>query len=72
VSRVAPVVVILGTGEGKSLLYMLPYRLPGAEITVLLMPLGALKENIIRKYRAIGIKSWYWGGTQCVVSSEDR
>lgn len=61
VSGLTPVVVILGTGEGKSLLYMLPQRLPGAGITVLLVPLIALKEDTIRKCRAMGIECVVWG-----------
>jgi superfamily II DNA helicase RecQ len=37
------VVAILATGEGKSLLYQLPTQLAHAAITVVLVPLVALK-----------------------------
>jgi superfamily II DNA helicase RecQ len=37
------VVAILATGEGKSLLYQLPTQLAYAAITVVLVPLVALK-----------------------------
>lgn len=61
VGGLTPVIAILGTGEGKSLLYMLPQRLPGAGITVLLVPLVALKADTIRKCRAMGIEVVVWG-----------
>ncbi|KAK3063160.1 hypothetical protein LTS18_002588, partial [Coniosporium uncinatum] len=41
------IVVVLGTGEGKSLLYQLPARLPGAGTTILVVPLVALKQDTI-------------------------
>ncbi|OBT52045.1 hypothetical protein VE04_09492 [Pseudogymnoascus sp. 24MN13] len=38
-SRLEQVVVVLGTREGKSLLFMLPCMLPDAGITILILPL---------------------------------
>jgi superfamily II DNA helicase RecQ len=39
------VIAILGTGEGKSLLYQLTSQLPEAATTVVLLPLVALKQG---------------------------
>ncbi|KAK3080345.1 hypothetical protein LTS18_002267 [Coniosporium uncinatum] len=64
------VVAVLGTGEGKSLLYQLPARLPGAGTTVLIVPLVALKQDTIRKCRQLGVECTVWSadrlpGTGC-------
>jgi hypothetical protein len=43
------VVAVLGTGEGKSLLYFLPCQLPGAGITVVILLLVVLKQEMARR-----------------------
>ena len=60
VSGLTPVIVVLGTGEGKSLLYMLPQRLPGAGTTVLIVPLVALKQDTVRRCELMGIECRVW------------
>lgn len=60
VSGLSPVIAVLGTGEGKSLLFMLPQRLPGAGTTVLIVPLVALKQDTVRRCEAIGIECRAW------------
>jgi len=64
------VVAVLGTGEGKSLLYQLPARLPGAGTTVLIVPLVALKQDTIRKCKQLDVECTVWSvdrlpGTGC-------
>jgi len=49
------VVAVLGTGEGKSLLYQLPARLPSAGTTVLIVPLVALKQDTVLKCKRLGV-----------------
>lgn len=39
------VIVILGTGEGKGLLFMLPCVLPNAGVTMLVLPLVSLRGD---------------------------
>lgn len=58
------VVAILGTGEGKSLLYQLPARLPGAGTTILIVPLVALKQDTMRRCQQLGIDCAIWSHTQ--------
>ncbi|KAF2206206.1 hypothetical protein CERZMDRAFT_53695, partial [Cercospora zeae-maydis SCOH1-5] len=41
------VVVVIATGLGKSLLFMLPCLLPIATVTILILPLISLRSNII-------------------------
>lgn len=54
------VVVILATGAGKSLLFMLPCTLPGAGITILVVPLVALRGNLLRRLRELRIDLIEW------------
>jgi hypothetical protein len=55
-----PLLTILSTGEGKSLLYMLLARLPGAGTTVLLVPLIALRQDTVRRCQLLGIEYHVW------------
>jgi superfamily II DNA or RNA helicase len=54
------VVVILPTGAGKSLLFMLPCTLAGAGITVLVVPLVALRGDLLRRLRELWIDHIEW------------
>ena len=54
------VVAVLGTGEGKSLLYFLPCQLPGAGITVVILPLVVLKQEMARRSQEAGIEAQIW------------
>jgi len=49
------VVVIMATGEGKSLLFMLPCILPDAGVTILVLPLVSLRGDLLRRVRELGI-----------------
>ena len=54
------VVVVLGTGEGKSLLFMLPSVLPNVGITILILPLVSLRGDLLRRVRGLAIDHWIW------------
>jgi hypothetical protein len=54
------VVVILGTGEGKSMLFMLPCALPDTGITILILPLVSLRGDLLRRVRELAIDHWIW------------
>jgi len=54
------VVVILPTGAGKSLLFMLPCTLPGTGITILVVPLVALRGDLLRRLRELQIDHIEW------------
>ena len=49
------VVAILPTGAGKSLLFMLPYTLPDAGITILIVLLVLLYGDMLRRVREMRI-----------------
>lgn len=54
------VVVIMATGEGKSLLFMLPCILPDAGVTILVLPLVSLRGDLLRRVREVGIDYLVW------------
>jgi superfamily II DNA or RNA helicase len=54
------VVAVLGTGEGKSLLFMLPCTLPDAGVTILVLPLVSLRGDLLRRVRELGIDHLVW------------
>jgi superfamily II DNA or RNA helicase len=56
----SPLVVILPTGGGKSLLFMLPATLPDANTTVVVVPFVALMKDLMRKCQDAGIGCIEW------------
>jgi superfamily II DNA helicase RecQ len=54
------VVAIMATGEGKSLLFMLPCILPDARVTILVLPLVSLRGDLLRRVRELGIDHLVW------------
>jgi len=60
VQGLSPIISILGTGEGKSLAYMLQQRLLGAGTTIVIVPELALKKDTIRKCQDFGIECRVW------------
>ena len=54
------VIVVMATGEGKSLLFMLPCILPDAGVTILVLPLVSLRGDLLRRVRDLGIDHVVW------------
>ena len=54
------VVVVMATGEGKSLLFMLPCTLPDAGVTILIVPLVSLRGDLLRRVEELEIKHLVW------------
>lgn len=54
--RAKQVIVVLGTGKGKSLLFILLCTLPGASTTILVLLLVLLQGNLLCCICKIGIK----------------
>lgn len=59
-SRAEQVVVVMATGEGKSLLFVLPCVLPEAGVTILVLPLVSLRGDLVRRVRELGIEYHVW------------
>ncbi|KAF2218115.1 P-loop containing nucleoside triphosphate hydrolase protein, partial [Elsinoe ampelina] len=52
--------VIMGTGKGKSLLFMLPVKAVPGGLTVVIVPLVSLKDDLKRRCDQSGIRSAEW------------
>jgi superfamily II DNA helicase RecQ len=55
-----PLVVILPTGGGKSLLFMVPAYLEATGVTVVVVPYRALADNLVDRIRRSGIDCFEW------------
>lgn len=55
-------IIVLPTGAGKSLTFMLPAMLPNARTTILITPLRALAENMLQRCNDICIDAYIYGG----------
>jgi superfamily II DNA helicase RecQ len=59
------VLVIMGTGGGKSMLFMLPAAVsPEGGITVVVVPLTALQSDLQDRCERLGIQCAKWNGTR--------
>lgn len=54
------VVAVLPTRSRKSLLFMLPYTLPDAQVTILIVPLVSLRGDLLRRMQALKIDHLEW------------
>lgn len=63
VAGAGQIVAVLGSGEGKSLLYFLPCQLPGAGTTVVILPLIVLKEEMRQRSLRHGVQARMWDET---------
>jgi len=61
---VGQVVAILGTGEGKSLLFMFLSMLPSAGTMVVILPLISLKHDMMRQLDCMGLGYKVWECTE--------
>ena len=57
---VTQLVVVLPTGGGKSLLFQAPSVLSGAGVTVVILPLVALRQDLKAKCKALGLSYTHW------------
>lgn len=56
------VLVVMATGAGKSMLFMLPAALAHSGITVVIAPLNALRDDMLDRCKKMGIKCAKWDG----------
>jgi superfamily II DNA helicase RecQ len=54
------VLLVLATGSGKSLTFMLGSRLPAARTTILIVPLVLLRLDLIRRCQNMGLNPVVW------------
>lgn len=56
----AAVAYVAATGSGKSLVFELPMKLPGHGMTLLVVPLVALKADLADRLRGLGMRPILW------------
>jgi superfamily II DNA helicase RecQ len=61
--QATPIVVIMGTGGGKSMLFMLPARCSSG-LTVVIVPLVSLRNDIKDRCDALGIECVEWNSAR--------
>ena len=54
------VVLVMGTGSGKTLVFLVGTALPDARTTLLILPAVALRGDLLRRYYLIGIRPLIW------------
>ncbi|KAJ4226463.1 hypothetical protein NW757_014255 [Fusarium falciforme] len=54
------VIVVLGTGSGKTLIVMVAISLAGAGTIVLILPTVALRGNIVGRLDEVGLRHYVW------------
>ncbi|OLL23347.1 ATP-dependent DNA helicase tlh1, partial [Neolecta irregularis DAH-3] len=69
VSGTSQIIVILPTAGGKSLLFILPSVLHGSGTTILILPLVALRQDMERRLKELGIPYALWSHEQQQTSS---
>jgi superfamily II DNA helicase RecQ len=65
-ARQSRVVIVMPTGGGKSLLYMLPASCSMHSMTVVVVPLVSLLSDLIRRCRQARLRVAQWGETKAV------
>ena len=58
----AQVVVVMGTGSGKSMLYQLPAICSPHGLTIVVVPITALQDDKAKRCRAAGLEEHVWQG----------
>jgi superfamily II DNA helicase RecQ len=54
------VVLVIGTGLGKTLLVMISAAAADAETTILVLPMVALRADMLRRFHEVGIRPLIW------------
>lgn len=57
---ISPLVFVIPTGGGKSLLFQLPASLPGARATITVVPFRALAKNLLFRCQHLGLDCTHW------------
>lgn len=64
VHRVSPIVVVMGTSAGKSALFMLPTSISPHGMTVVVVPVISLRQDLADRCQRAGIRCVEWNAAQ--------
>lgn len=59
-AKETPLVIVLPTGGGKSLTFMVPAMLPGAGTTIVVAPYAELKKQLVTRCLDAGLDCMHW------------
>ena len=62
---VTAVAYVAGTGSGKSLLFLLPACYPNYGQTIVIVPLAALRTDILARCKSLQIRATVWKQGHC-------
>jgi superfamily II DNA helicase RecQ len=62
----SPIVVIMPTGSGKSMLFMLPAFVQVGGMTIVMVPLKALRADMVVRCGELNIRCAVWNGRHAV------
>lgn len=65
------VLLVLATGAGKSVMFMLGSSLPNARTTIVIVPLVLLRLDLLRRCRALGQNPIVWSSSQDLATGTD-
>src|SRR6478609_7047625 len=54
------VIIVLATGSGKILVFIVGATLAGAKTTILILPTIALRNNMLRRLNKVALKHYIW------------
>jgi superfamily II DNA helicase RecQ len=58
----SPIVAVMPTGAGKSMLFMLPAWVEPGGVTIVVVPLKALRKDMVYRCEKLGIRCAVWTG----------
>ena len=58
----SPIVAVMPTGAGKSMLFMLPAWVEPGGVTIVVVPLKALRKDMVHRCEKLGIRCAVWTG----------
>jgi RecQ family ATP-dependent DNA helicase len=61
----SPIVAVMGTGVGKTLLFQLPAKSMSSGTTIVISPLVSLQEHMVERCQQAGISCVKWDPRQC-------
>lgn len=65
---IAEMLIVLPTGGGKTLLYVLPSLFPSAQVTAVIVPLIALKQDLLRRCSEWQIEALCYSQSTCPIN----
>jgi RecQ family ATP-dependent DNA helicase len=61
----SPIVAVMGTGVGKTLLFQLPAKSMSSGTTIVISPLVSLQDHMVERCQQAGISCVKWDARQC-------